>query len=131
MNSETSLDFCLDSGASMHLCSDYSAFIGFRLLQYPIIIYTVSSPVYINYVGWIKVKLPSGQTIILSDVIYLPNVPNILSMPQLLSLGASVFIQEQIANIFVRGYLIAIARQGPGNLFWIQLRVQPKCKALN
>ena len=81
----TNLEFCLDSGASVHLCSDPDAFSTIRKLEKPILLNSVSDEISARYVGEVETIFPNGMKVYLQDVLFVPEIKYtfILSIPRI------------------------------------------------
>ena len=81
--------FYLDSGASNHVCGDWSLFQSLHPVEEPLIIETASGEATADYTGTI-ICTSNEIEIELKDVLYYAGAPNLLSVSKLTSAGCEV-----------------------------------------
>ena len=114
--------FCLDTGASAHVCTDKSLFTELHQVRRSICIETLHSYVYTNLVGTVKCVL-GGLPVILKDVLYtdVEKGINVFSVGKLIDKGWRVSLARDCAVVYNDDDTKRMtAYRTDGDLYWLE-----------
>ena len=114
--------FCLDTGASAHVCTDKGLFTELHQVEEMICIATLHDFVYTNLVGTIKCTL-GGLPVILKDVLYTDTKEgiNVFSVGKLIDKGWKVSLGKKKAVVYnYNNSKRMTASRENGDLYWLE-----------
>jgi hypothetical protein len=108
-------DWWIDSGATIHICADRSAFSSFQGAASGPVLMGNGVPAAIRGIGQVCLKMTSGKTIILKDVLFVPTINrNLISVSQLLRQGLKLVFESNKVILTKFGNFIGKAYESDG-----------------
>eukprot|EP00924_Labyrinthula_sp_SR-Ha-C_P003340 snap_masked-scaffold_15-processed-gene-6.8-mRNA-1 protein AED:1.00 eAED:1.00 QI:0/-1/0/0/-1/1/1/0/411 len=116
------IHFCLDSGASLHVCSRQELLTNLRRLKEPLVVETLSGFVLVNYIGDFVGLTETGLSVRLTNVTFDEN----LNQNMIVSTGlladkdwSTKFVKDRAEIVDETKTHKLVAKRGQNELYWL------------